>query len=477
MIFRNPMRCIALCLLLAAVLLGGCLPTPMTPERLVYPELDFRLPEVEKLVLPNGIRLYLKEDRDLPLVQVTAMIGSGAIATPADKTGFDQLFGAAWRTGGAGERTPEEFDERLDQLAAELGASLGPYTAQLDMSLRSDDLREGLEILADLLRRARFAEERLELARIQAQEQVRRQNDDPGSIARRLLMPALYPDHYLGRTPTIDSLAAVTRDDLLAFHREHVAPDNLWLAVSGDFDREALLGLLDATLGDWPRRDVPAQLIPTPAAAGPGLVRVASKELAQTTILIGDIGLTKDHPDQYAVRVLNYILGGGGFNSRLMREIRSNRGLAYSVYSYFQIGRRLPGPFVAGTETKSESVAEALALMREIMAELREKPVTEGELKLARESQINSFVFGFEDMHSVVSQQMTLDYYGYPQDYLARYRERIAAVTADDVQRVARSYLRPERQQIVVVGDASVFGDKLETTGLPVVMVDLSEPR
>lgn len=479
MIVRHGSLRLFLCLILSLpILLAGCLPPPPPrPDQLVYPGLDFQLPQVEKLVLANGIRLYLKQDKELPLVQLTAMIGSGAMTTPADKTGLADLFGNVWRTGGAGDRAPEVLDEQLDQLAADLGASLGPYTAQLDMSLRARDLVEGFGLLADVLRRPNFSSKRLELARQQAQEQVRRQNDNPEAISQRLLMAALYPDHYLGRTPDEQTLAVISRDDLVAFHRAHVAPDNLWLAISGDFHREELLRLLDATLGDWPRRDVPPQAIPSPGDAGPGVIRVAAKELAQTTILIGDTGLTKDNPDQYAVRVLNYILGGGGFNSRLMREIRSNRGLAYSVYSYFQVGRRLPGPFVAGTETKNETVIEALGLMRQIMQDMRETPVGAAELQLAQESQINSFVFGFENTHSVVSQQMTLAFYGYPADYLARYRERIAAVTAEDVLRVARLYLRPDRQQIVLVGASESFAAGLTGLGLPVLTVDLDQPQ
>jgi zinc protease len=199
--------------------------------------------------------------------------------------------------------------------------------------------------------------------------------------------------------------------------------------------------------------------------------------LPQATIVIGDLGLTKDHPDQYAARVLNYILGGGGFNSRMMREIRSNRGLAYSAYSYFQIGRRLPGPFVAGTETKNVSVLPSISLMWEIMEDLRNSPVTDDELQLAKESQINSFVFSFENTHSVVSQQMTLAFFEYPQDYLSRYRDRIAAVTAADVQRAAREFINPSRQQVVLVGNPEEFSGGLAEFDLPVVEVDLDEPR
>jgi zinc protease len=455
---------------------AGCsAPLPTSYEQLEYPELTFQLPEVETLVLDNGIRLYLKSDNELPLVQVTAMIGSGAISSPEDKTGFAGLFGSVWRSGGAGDKSPEALDEYLDLMAADMSASMGTYSAQLDLSLRSENLQEGINVLGDLLLRPGFDSERLELARLQAKEHLRRQNDSPGSISRRLLMAALYPDHYLGRSPTEASLMSITRQDLVDFQKTYFAPNNLWIAVSGDFEREHLLSILKQNFADWSQRDVPEQELPPVKGPDTGLIQVAAKDLPQTTIVIGDLGLSKEHPDQYAVRVLNYILGGGGFNSRMMREIRSNRGLAYSAYSYFQVGRRLPGPFVAGTETKNVSVLPAISLTREIMNDLRDNPVTDEELQLAKESQINSFVFGFENTHSVVSQQMSLAFFEYPENYLADYRDHIAAVSVADVQRAAQEFINLSRQQIVLVGNPEEFGDELKQFGLPVVEVDLNE--
>ncbi|MDH3998941.1 MAG: insulinase family protein [Desulfuromonadales bacterium] len=462
--------------LLGALLFAGCAPSlPTHPEQLAYPALDFQPPQVEKLVLDNGIRLYLKQDKELPLVQVTAMIGSGAMTTPKEKAGFGGLFGSTWRSGGAEDWSPEELDERVDRIAANLGASMSAYVTQLNLSIRSADIEEGLCILGSMLLLPHFNEDKLDLARLKAKEAVRRQNDNPGSIARRLLGAALYPDHYIGYSPTLESLDQISRDDLTAFHQQYFAPNNLWLAISGDFDREELLDILDDNFGQWESKEVAPQPLAPVEPTPTGGIQVVNKDLPQTTILIGDLGLTKDHPDQYAVRVMNYILGGGGFNSRLMREIRSNQGLAYSVYSYFQVGRRLPGQFVAGTETKSATVGRSVSLMRDIMTQIQEDPVSEEELTLAKESQINSFVFGFENTHSVVSQQMRLDFYDYPPDYLANYRDRIAAVSIEDVQRVAREFLRLDRQKIVLVGESDVFLDDLEALKLPVEMVELDE--
>jgi zinc protease len=472
------MRRIVLALLLAtgiALLLSACAPTlPQRPEQLSYPPVEFRIPAVDRFELDNGVRVYLREDSELSLVQVTAMVGSGALAAPRELTGFDDLFAATLRTGGTLSQSAPVLEERLDQLAANLSCSMGPYATQLDLSVRRGDAAEGLVILGELLRRPAFDAGKLELARRNAQEELRRNNDESEAIAERLLMAALYPGHPLGDHPTQASLAAVSREQLQTFHREYFAPDNLWLAVSGDIRKAELLPLLEQGLGDWPRQKVAATPLPTLTPVAQGLLQVVAKEVPQSTIMLGDLGLTKDNPDQYPARVMNFILGGGGFNSRLMREIRSDRGLAYSVWSQFQVGRRFPGPVMAGTETKNASVVEVLGLMRGIMNGLREQPVSAEELRVARESLVNSFVFSFTDPHAVVAQRMQLDFYAYPDDYLARYQERIAAVGAADVQRVARDYLRPDRQQIVVVGAPDEAAGTLAALGLPVRRVSAS---
>lgn len=472
--------CLWLPRLLAAIgvllVLAACAPAlPQRPEQLSYPLLEFRIPDVETVELANGTRVYLREDSELPLVQVTAMIGAGALAAPLELTGFDDLFAATLRTGGTESASPAALEERLDLLAINLSCDMGPYATQLGLSVRRDDLAEGMTTLAELLRRPAFAGDKLELARRKAREAVRRRNDDPDGIASRLLMAALYPGHPLGASPTDASLVAIRREQLVAFHQEHFAPDNLWLAVSGDIRRHELLPLLERLFGNWPRKGISTATLPPLVPQSAGLLQAVAKDVPQTTIMLGDLGLTKDNPDQYSGRVLNFIFGGGGFNSRLMRELRSDRGLAYSAWSQFQVGRRFPGPVMAGTETKNASVIEALALMRTIMADLREHPVDAEELRIARESLVNSFVFSFTDPHAVVVQRMQFDFYAYPPDYLARYQERIAAVDAADVQRVARQYLRPERQQVIVVGTPDEAGAPLESLGLPVQRLTAEE--
>lgn len=458
-------------------LLAACAPaTPVRPDQLTFPPLTFQVPQVDTLTLASGIRLYLKEDHELPLVEITALVGAGDIGDPPAKTGLGGLFASVLRSGGAGDRTPQQFDEELERMAADLAVASDTYATTCDLSLRSADLVPGLGLLADLLRRPRFAPDRLELARSRALEAIRRQNDDPGAIAQRTLASALYGSHPLGRTPTRESVGAVSREDLIAFHQRHVTPDNLWLAITGDFDRVELLALLEQAFGDWVTPPASPQELPPLEPPAPGAVWVAFKDIPQTTILFGEIGIAKDAPDLQAARVMNYILGGGGFNSRLMREVRSNRGLAYSVYSYFQVGRRLPGPFIAGTETKSETTLAAVNLIRDEMKRLRQEPVTAAELGLAKESLINSFIFAFTDSHAVVSQQLRLDFYGYPENYLRNYREQVAAVTGAEVLQAARDRLHPERQQVVLVGNRDAFDGDPAALGLPVRPVTLDPP-
>ena len=459
-----------LALLLLSLLLPACAgQRPQSrPDQVISPPLTFALPLVEERLLDNGLRLYLNPDHELPLVEISLMIGAGSIGEPATKSGLVQLYAAALRSGGAGPLAPKAFDDQLEALAADLSVSSGSYAVSCGLSLHRDDLESGLAVLADLLRRPRFDKGRLELARRQMLEGIRRQNDEPGVIAQRQLRRALYGDHPLGRTPSLASVHAIDRLDLLDFHRRYVLPNNLWLAVSGDFDPAEMEQLLDKLFGDWPLQAFELQHIPPLTAPAEPVVLAVSKEVPQTTVLLGQRGITKDHPDLYALRVMNFILGGGGFNSRLMREVRSNRGLAYSVYSYFQAGRRLPGLFVAGCETRTATVDEVVALMRAEMRRISDEPVSAEELELARESLINSFVFAFEDPHEVVSQAMRLNFYGYAEDYLQRYRDRLAAVTADEVLEAARRHLQWDGQTIVLVGEQRGQTQPAERFGLPV---------
>ncbi len=459
-----------------AIFLSGCVPGPgkhlPRPDQLHFAPLEFRFPEVAVEQLDNGARLYLKEDHELPLVNLTLMVEGGSISDPLDKTGLSSLFAQALATGGAGNLGPDQLEAELEAMAASFSVSANLYSYEINLSLQKEDLDRGFDILADLLRAPRFDRDRIELARQQMLESIHRRNDEPGGIAARLLDETLAAGHPLGSSPTDETVSAITRADLVALHERYFHPANFWFAVSGDVDRDRLADRLEKVLGSWPQGDRWVRDFPTLPDSPPGHILLAEKDVPQTTILMGHAGISKDNPDQYALQVANFILGGGGFNSRLMREVRSNRGLAYSVYSYFQIGRYLPGFFIASSETKSESTAEVVSLMLTLIRQMREQPVTETELELAKQSLINSFVFAFENTHAIVARQVRIDYYDYPRDYLERYRQRISAVTVDDVLQVCRKYLHPDLLQVILVGRTSDFADQVVGLGLPVEKVD-----
>jgi len=445
---------------------------PVNPRTMAFPPLTYRLPKAERVLLKNGIPVYLLQDHELPIVTISALIHTGSVYDPADKSGLASLTGSQLRGGGSQTLTPAVVDAELEFMASSVESSFGSDLGAVTLTSLTKNLDRTLQIFNDLLFYPKFDEKRLEVARRQALEAIRRQNDDPKELADRELQKMMYAGHPLGNVPTAATISSIKRSDLQAFHRRFVRPDTMILTVSGDFDRSALLATLNRLVGSVPAAgalqkpeitQVNLQFVPA--------VLHAQKQVNQSVIRLGHLGITKDDPDLYAIRVLDFILGGS-FTSRLMMEIRTNQGLAYNVGSHFDVGRRFTGSFTAETETRAEATAKTIALMTTIINSVRTAPVTEQELKLAKDSIVNSFLFGFTTPNSIVSQQARLEFYGYQSDYLDRYRERIAAVTREDIQRAARKHLHPDAFKLVVVGDQKNFDKPLSTFG-NVKMLDL----
>ncbi len=443
------------------------------PDQLTFPPLVLTFPDISEHQTANGMNLYVRPDDELPLVDLTVMIRGGSIYDPPEKTGLAQLFSQALETGGSLSYSPEQLEQELDLMAAELAVSSSSYAYQIDLSIHQRDLDRAVEILADLLRRPRFDDRRVELARQRLIESVHRQNDRPASIAGRYLAQAVNPGHPLGLEPDIETLESLTHDDLVMVHERFFHPQRLWWGVSGAVDEEQFLTLLSHYFGDWDSQAKVDYEFPALPESVIATTYVVDRKLSQTTLMMGHRGISKDNPDLHAVRLANYILGGGGFNSRLMREIRSNRGLAYSIYSQFQPGRYLPELFNIVGETRNDGALEVVRLVRHLIDEMIATPVSAEELESAKRSLINSFIFAFENTHSVVTQKMRLLFYSYPADYLETYQERIEALTAEDVQRVARRYLQPDNLHVVLVGDSDILLDDLENKSADVVIIEL----
>jgi zinc protease len=435
------------------------------PRTMKFPELNFQIPTAERVVLECGMPVYLLRDTELPIINMTAMVRVGSVYEPAAKTGLSGMVGSVMRSGGAGGVAPEAMDDELEFMASAVESSIGSDMGTVSLTALKKNFSRTLQIFGDVLLRPDFSEKRVEISRRQTIESLRRQNDDPKEIAGREINRAIYAGHPLGEITTFESINSISRQDLVDFQRRFFRLDNMILAVSGDFDRTALLRELNSTFKpEKTRNALTLPEIPQPKQLFRGEVLYGKKDVNQTVIRMGHLGLSKDSPDIYAVRLLDYILGGS-FTSRLTMEIRTNQGLAYSVGSHFDIGRRFTGSFVAETETKAESTVKAINLMNKIIRDLTKEPVSDGELNAAREYMINSFMFGFTSPASIVTQRARLEYYSYPDGYLEKYRDNIAKVTKTDILNAARKYLHPDAFKLVVVGDAAKFDQPLSTLG------------
>jgi len=448
----------------AAARVGAATQQKADPRTMTFPALRFEIPKCERVQLKNGMIVYLLQDHELPIVSLTAYLNAGSIYDPPGKAGLASLTGVALRSGGTLESPPAQLDRELEFMASSIESTISTESANVSLSTLTKNLDRTLALFGELMMRPAFESSRVELARMQALEGIRRQNDDPKGIANRELNQAIYPDHPLSRIPTIASVKAITREDMLEFQQRYFYPANTMIAVSGDFERERILKSLESLFGAWPNRPASFPAVPAPSEDNSPAVLHVQKEVSQSVIRMGHLGIDKNNPDLYALKVMDFILGGG-FTSRLTQEIRSNQGLAYNVDSYFETGRRFRGPFIAETETKSETTVKATTLLRSIIAGMTLAEVSDPELNLAKDSIINSFIFGFARSDAVVNQRARLEFYGYPEGYLENYRDNIARVTRADVLRVARKYLHPDAMKLVVVGDQKKFDQPLSTFG------------
>lgn len=468
---RSLLLAVAL-LVMASVLPCAAAPLKANPRTLTFPPLRYEIPKSERVVLECGMPVYLLRDTELPIISISAMIRTGSVYEAADKTGLASLTGGTMRSGGIEGIAPEALNDELEFMASSVESHIMEDMGTVSATTLAKNFSRTLQLFAGVLLRPAFDEKQVDIARKQLIEGIRRQNDDPKQIGGREIERAIYAGHPLGEVATIARASSITRQDMVTFHRRFYRTDNLILTVAGDFDRDTLLKELNATFkktAGLPPLALPE--IPQPRLVFSAEVLYGKKEVNQSVIRMGHLGVTKESSDIYALRVMNYILGGS-FTSRLTTEVRTNQGLAYNVGSSFDIGRRFTGSFTAETETKAESTGKAIKLMVDIITGMTKTAVTDQELKAARDYIVNSFMFGFTNPSSIVTQQARLEYYGYAPDYLDTYRDKIAAVTKEDVLKAARKHLRPEAFKLVVVGDQAKFDQPLKNFG-PVRELDL----
>jgi zinc protease len=431
--------------------------------------------EPRRLVLKNGMIVFLAENHELPLISGTAMIRGGSDSEPAEKTGLVELYAESWRTGGTGKLTGDQLDDLLEARAAKVESAPGDSDTSLSFNCLKADLPAVLDVFTALLRTPAFREEKLKLAKKQMYSGISRRNDDSGEIASMQADILAYGrQSAYARVPEYATVASVTREDLLAWHSSHATPNNIILGITGDFDPAQMETALRKAFDDWasgPKVEETRVEI-TPAA--PGLYLVDKTDVNQSEIRMVSLGIERRNPDYFAVQVMNDLFGGG-FSSRLFQNLRTKAGLAYAVGG--GVGSQWDHAGLTQLEigTKTETTVEAIQGLWQQVDELKTNPPTELELRRAKDSILNSFIFNFDTPAKVLREQQTYAFYGYPADFLEKYRSAVEKVTAEDVIRVANKYVHKNELKVLVVGNAAEFKDALARLG-PVTPVDISIP-
>ena len=443
------------------------IPVPQLPP--------FHPAEPKRVVFPNGMVVFLQEDHELPLIDGTARIRGGSRSEPAQKVGLVSLYGEVWRTGGSRSQTGDQLDDYLEIRAAKVETDGNADSTIISLSCLKEDFDDVFRVFSALLREPEFREDKLELAKREAFDAISRRNDQIGDIAHREASKLAYgADNPYVRIPEYRTIDAVTRQDLVSWHETHAHPNNIILGIVGDFDSQQMEAKLHQAFDNWQQgpQASPDDIQFSPAK--PGYYLVNKSDVNQSAIRMVGLGTTRKNPDYYAIEVFNEALGGG-FSSRLVQSIRTAQGLAYAVGGRVGTAFDHPGMLQLAMGTKSTTTIESIqALYREV-DKLTSSPVTDDEIRRAKDAILNAFVFNFDTPDKVLRERMAYEYYGYPLDFLERYRAGIEKVSTADVARVASKYLHKDQLAVLVVGNTAEFDKPLSSLG-PVTNVDIAIP-
>jgi zinc protease len=436
----------------------------------------FKPQEPKRIALSNGMVIFLQEDHELPLIDGSITIRGGGLEVPADKTGMIGIYGNVWRLGGTEKLTGDQMDDYLESRAARVSAGGGMESTSLSWSCLKDDFNDVFNLAVDLLQHPAFREDKLTLAKTQARSGIARRNDDIDSIVGREMTKIAYgPDNPYGRIAEYDTIAAITRDDLVNFHKQHISPNNMIVGVSGDFDSAQMEAALRKAFESWPKGQPDSPPKVEFRDPKPGVYFAEKSDVNQSEIRMFHLGIQKNNPDLFAIDVMDEIFFSGGFSSRMMNEIRTKRGLAYSAGGAMSSPFNHPGIFYLSVGTKSQSTVEASQATEQMVRNMDKEPPTDAELRRAKDSILNAFIFRVDSKDKILSERMTYEYYGFPADWLERYRAGIEKVTLADVTRVAKQYIHPDKLAKLIVGNAQEFDKQLSTLG-PVTTLDISIP-
>lgn len=444
---------ISLTLVLAVVAVTACGGGPGKgphPDDFTYEPLEFTPPRPAdfRTELSNGLVVYIAEDDEIPWFSASLMVRTGPFLESRNKIGVASLTSRIMRTGGTRTMTGEEINDRMDFLAGSVSAT--------SLSVHMRDVDEGLKIWMDILTDPAFPEDKLRRQKESALVRIHNRNKNVSSVGSRTFSELVYgEDSPITAQQTEAIVNGIVRRDLLAWYRKYWGANNAILVVSGDFNKTEMLEGLEGTFGQW--RDAEKAVPPIPEvrqAATAGVYMIEPEVIPnQGVIRIGHVGLMQDDPDYPAVDLMNYILGGGSFSSRITKIVRSDHGLAYSTGSRFSGGALYPGTFTASCQTKNSTVVFAAQLMMNEIERIRTEPVSEQDLEFAKTARVSAFPAQFSSTSRILRNFANLEFNGRPMDYYDTYEERYSKVTLDDIGRVAEKYLRPDMMIIMVAGN------------------------
>ncbi len=409
--------------------------------------------DVKRSVLENGLTLMTVERHNLPIVKVSIGINAGSLHEPEDKAGLANLV-ASLLDEGTKNRTAQQISEEIEFVGGGVGASGGDDYIKVSLSILKKDLDLGFKLLSDIILNPVFPEDELKKKIERTKASLQSREEDPGFLASRDFKKAVFGSHPYGRlvSGTAETLDNISRDDLVEFHSAYYAPNNAVMAVVGDVTPGEVSSLINKYLSGWKAREVSKTMQPVFAMQTERNVITIDKNLSQATIIFGHLGVSRDHPDYYSLSVMNYILGGGGFASRLMQNVREEKGLVYSIHSYFSPDK-YSGTFQVGLQTKNESANTAIAEVLNEIQRIRSEQVSDLELSDAQSFLTGSFPMRIETSARIAGFLVAVEYYGLGLDYIDNYPQFIYSVTKEEVLRVARKYLVPDNYTLVVVAD------------------------
>lgn len=443
----------------------------VNPRDMKFSPLEFKPPEPIRFVTDNGMVVFFLEDHQLPVLAASALFHGGSAYDPPEKSGLAEITARLLRSGGAGDRNPDQVDIDLDFVGASISSSSLGDDLTVSMRTLKKDAELIFEIFFDIIMKPMFDSEKVALEISNKKDRIRRQNDDPYPITRRIFYETVYTGHAYGLYPTLSSMDNIRRADIIAQHKRYYAPDNCILAISGDMTLKEIKNVLDGYLGSWKKTGIKIENPPMATMQYKPGVYYAEKDINQAHIRFGHLCMDIKNPDRYAMDVMNFILGGGGFVSRLMNQVRTSAGLAYSVGSYVY-NRPFMGNFFLYCQTKADAMSRAMQMMLDIVDDVRENGITQEEIELSKESLISNYVFNYDTPRKIVNGKAYLEFRGFPLDQLEKNIEAYQSVTLEDCSRVAEKYINPKNIAIIITGNKEMFDKPLDTFG-PVTEVPM----